>query len=103
MPYHHHQIQFAQFDAMLPKYIPDDSFDIISVCCTGNDFFGRNNSKPSIFSVIAYKKNFELPVGYVFGMNNMAKSIFTQQSVRGGKIGRYARPRVLHDPWRDVH
>jgi len=103
VPYPHHHIQLAQFDVVLAEYLPNHSFYTISVCGAGQQFFAHNYSEPGVFLPIAHKINLEVPIRNISGANNMVEAVFTQQSVRSGKLGRYAKPRVWHGPWRGVH
>jgi len=88
---------------MLAKCLPDDSLYVISAYCSGQYFFPDYNSKSGIFFTIAHKKNFEVTILHLFGTNNMAKTVFAQQSMLSRKLGRQARlqvrlikPRVYH-------
>lgn len=90
---------------MLAEHLPNDPFDMISMYRTRKYFFASNNSKPCISHAIANKKYPEIDIRNIFSVDYSVKAVSTQQSVRNGKFGRigYARPRVLHGPWRDVH
>ena len=88
---------------MLTKCLTDDSFDIIPVYCTWKYFFSCDYSKPGVCLTIAHKKYFETFILDAFRVNNMVETVFTQQSVRIGKFGRYAKPQVWRGPWHGAH
>jgi len=73
---------------MLAECLPDDSLYAISAYCSRQYFFPDYNSKPGIFFTIAHEKNFEVAIFHLFGTNNMAKTVFAQQSIRSRKFGR---------------
>lgn len=102
-PYHHNHIKLALFDAVLAKRLPDDSFYAVSVNSPGKRFFSCHYSKPGVFLAVTHKKNLEVPIGNAFGTDDMVKTVFAQQPVRGAKLGRRTKQRVWHGPLRDVH
>ena len=103
--YHHNHVKLALFDAVLAKRFPDDSFYAVPVTSSGKRFFAYHYSKPGVFLAVTHKKNLEVPIGNTFGTDDMVKTVFAQQPMRGGKLGRrakprgrYAKPRVWHGP-----
>lgn len=88
---------------MLAKCFTDDSFDMIPVHCAWQYFFSCNYSKSGVCLTIAHKEYSKAFILDAFRVNNMVETIFTQQSVRIGKFGSYAKPQVWRGPWRGAH
>jgi len=63
----------------------------------------RDYSKSGVFLTVAHKKYLEVFIFDTFCMNSMVETIFTQQPMRAGEFGRYARLQVWRGPWRGVH
>lgn len=85
---------------MPPKSLPDSTLNAISIRCAGQYSFACYYSKTSIAFVVADKKNLEVLVRKVSGIQNMAEPILAQQPVRSAENRREFKLRVLHDPWR---
>ena len=63
---------------MLPKLLPNRSFDAISLHSAGQCPFARDYPKPGVFPAIAHERYPEMSVGNIFGADNMIESIFAQ-------------------------
>lgn len=93
----------TSLDAMLPEYFPDHTLDVVTIRCVRQRPLARYDAEPGVVIVVTGKKNLEVLVCQIFGMQNTIKPVFAQQPVRSGKSSRQLRQRVLHGPWRDVH
>jgi len=105
MPDHHYHIQIFRLDVVLSKSFPNNPFKTIPVHCARQNFLAGDYSKPGVAIAVANKKNLDVFIRDIFGVNYTVKVIFAQQSVYSGKLGRcdYTRRRVLHGLWRDGH
>lgn len=67
---------------MLAKGFSDNPLCPVSVDCFGKCSFAGNDAQPSLVLVILHEEYLEIFICNMLAMDDMAKTIFAQQSLR---------------------